>query len=285
MQDQLFFTDRQWSIVNGSLLGDGYISKIRCGKSYFCKPQCIAHKEYLQWHFEELLPYSSSLKDYDNKCLGKIFKRATFRTKSYEKIAYLRQLWYPNDKKIVPSGLTLCPLSIAVWFFDDGSNDVRHRIAKFATYGFQKEECNFLRELLLGFNIKTSLVKRNVITVRTESYKTLVDLVSPFMLWDCFKHKVQYRDAEFTVVSESEKKVIFEMHRQGKNGITIAKAISRSPSAISTAMRSMGLSPVVGNKSGIKGITWDTFTCKWRVHQKSRFSTLDEAKKALTKGH
>ena len=78
-----------------------------------------------------------------------------------------------------------------------------------------------------------------------------------------------------------EKKVIFEMHKQGKNGKTIAKATARSPSAISTAMRSMGLQPIVANKSGVRGITWDAFTGKWRVHRKGRFLTLDEAKKGL----
>jgi hypothetical protein len=44
-------------------------------------------------------------------------KMQTHRTELFEE---QYQRWYPNGKKIVPQDVALTPLSLAIWFADDG---------------------------------------------------------------------------------------------------------------------------------------------------------------------
>jgi hypothetical protein len=298
MSTEYLFTTEQWSIINGSLLGDGHITNQRYGNSAFAKNQCGKHEDYLKWHFDKLTPYSCSIKYYDNYCLGKKYDRISFRTKSNLSFAKLREKWYPSGKKIIPQDLKLDPLTIAVWFFDDGSNSIKSRCCKFATYCFTKKECEFLAEELTNFNIKCNISKKNVIIVKTQSYKELVDLIKPYMLWDCFKHKVQYRDSELSFTTEEEALKIFELFKSGDTQRQIAKKVGRSTTLVSTILRGcrkhyLGLSVAkegvsLNNTTGFTGVCWEKNRNKWRVDGKKnnknvylgRFKKKEDAIKA-----
>lgn len=181
-------------IIEGSLLGDGHITKV---SPCFIKPQCLARKEYLEWHYEKLQPYSMPLSVYDskNKDNGKVYKRAVLRTKTDPLFVGLRKLWYPNGMKKVPCGaIELTELALAIWFFDDGSNSIRKRQAVLHTNAFTDEDCEFLMgKLKERHGIASYLSKRNEIKIRANSYKRITDIVRKFCKWECFLHKTMYR--------------------------------------------------------------------------------------------
>ena len=183
----------QKSIITGSLLGDGCINNPEYGNSQFIKNQCLKHRDYLVWHVEQFNPLDVALKDSDNYAEGKCYKRCNFTTQTHPYLTMLREQWYPEGKKIVPRSLSLDPLALAVWYFDDGSNYIKrnkHQI-KLHTCAFSKEDCEFLITLLhREFGIASRLQKRNRIYIERLSYDIFIDIVSPYMLWDCFRHKI-----------------------------------------------------------------------------------------------
>ena len=121
----------QTEILIGSLLGDGTLRKKNRGfkdNCTFVKNQCKKDKDgndkidYMKWHFDSFSPYSSSI--------GIVKKRKAqnqyeFRTGANVVFTELEKKWYiPSDKKrikIIPSDVKLTPLSLCVWFMDDGS--------------------------------------------------------------------------------------------------------------------------------------------------------------------
>jgi len=291
------FSFKQMSIITGSLLGDGHLTKPRSLKanSYFEKPQKGSRRSYLEWHYQALQPFSSRLNDCANTCEGKKYPRSTFATKALPIFTDLRNKWYPNSKKIVPLDLVLTPLSIAIWFFDDGSNHVKKRQCRFATNSFSIEECEFLCEQLEQHQISCSL-SGNQIQVHTSSYKTLIEMVSPYMLWDCFEYKVDYRDSQLKFTTSEEANEMQTLYESGMKQTQIAEKMGKSVSCISNVLRGgrqvsvgskSGLS--LSNTSGVKGVSWDKSRDKWKAYTKvsgktknlGRYSTKEEAEEIL----
>ena len=65
------FTDRQLEIITGSLLGDGSLRKVyNTSKmnSLFTEKHCIKQRDYLNWKFDELMPFSVA--KYDDHSYG-----------------------------------------------------------------------------------------------------------------------------------------------------------------------------------------------------------------------
>lgn len=218
----------QKEIITGSLLGDGFLHNLRNDRcnSHFAKSQTIAKKEYIKWHVDIFDEYSSGLHIGQNKPnlnleIPPCIKYCTFRTYNQPYFTELRKKWYPQDKKIIPLDLKLSPQTIAIWFFDDGSNDKKFRAATLCTLGFSIEEVYFLVELLKNFelnptvNIRTSRFngkEQPLIKFNGKSYDNLINMIKPYMLWDCFQYKIDWRDIKVknpkTVSADGIKKII-----------------------------------------------------------------------------
>jgi hypothetical protein len=213
-------TDRQTDILIGSLLGDGdlYKTSEKQPNSCFRKPQCLRHRDYLEWHHDELLPFSKPLEDIFSKEIirrgqnGIVREKADkhlsgyrFHTCYHPFFTALRDEWYPDGRKIVPDGIKLNELRLAVWFCDDGHNDVERRQASLATNAFTVDEAEKLIALLkcdLGIESTIYINKSAVsgesqprIYVKHRSYKCLIDMIKPFIVFDCMKKKIAYRDS------------------------------------------------------------------------------------------
>ena len=184
-------TDRQREIVVGSLLGDGYISMNNIS-GMFCKTQCAASKEYVEWHFKELGPYSLSMRPRTRAAhdiTTRIRKPGTrksieFKTCSHPKFVEYRSQWYPNGIKVIPEDIELTPLSLAVWYCDDGSNHKNHKAVILHTQCFTDCDINRLRDILmLEYGLITTInldgKKKSTIRVSSKSYNSFLDIVSP----------------------------------------------------------------------------------------------------------
>jgi hypothetical protein len=213
--------EKQMEILNGSMLGDSTISN-DFGNSVFSKDQCEKKLEYVQWMFNELKPYSSSILKKTNKALihcsktkkitknnNKFLKSFQCRSIRHPIFTKLSKKWYLTDEdgnfikdekgwriKIVPSDLVLTPLTIAVWAADDGCNSNKKHDFRLYTNGFTKKEVEFLScQLKNKFNVFNNIYKGNgyFIAILARSYADFIELIKPYFVWDCFKYKIDYK--------------------------------------------------------------------------------------------
>lgn len=247
-------TDTQMDIVIGSLLGDSWISKeTRDGSNCrFFKRQSKDRFDYVQWMNNQLMPYSNRVKQIHSseKLIGdkhyKIIERRAvpkhlvgceLDTHAHPHFTFLRRQWYNYSTKIIPDDLILNPLRIAIWYFDDGSNSEKQRHAVLCTQSFSMEEAAFLCGKLSDFDMRPSITKRwseyqqcymPILKFSRQSYDNLIKLVTPYMLWDCFAHKIkwhaktpQHLQNQVKLTEEKVRKII-EMRRQNIPAADIA---------------------------------------------------------------
>lgn len=202
----------QRQIIEGSLLGDGSI-RITSSNCYFSKNQCPRYESYIDWHVEKLSPFAKpKLACYSkfkarfcpvgrkvvHDVVPRYLQNYMVKTCCHPEFNEFRRLWYDGRHKQIPSQLQLTPLSLAIWYFDDGSNDglIRRR-ATLCTNSFSFNEVDMLRDKLYEqFQIISSVRKGNnenerMITVTKSSFDTLIDIVSPYCQFDCFQYKIQ----------------------------------------------------------------------------------------------
>ena len=148
-------TQRQRSIVIGSILGDGYV-RIMPGRAdaFLEINHSISQKEYVDWKHRELKSICRSLPVARRGNGNRIAYR--FFTKQHPDLTELYRLFYKGNMKIIPRRLVLDPLTIAVWFMDDGSkcrdSDIYLNTQQFEMGG----QHNLVRALSL-FGIECSL--------------------------------------------------------------------------------------------------------------------------------
>ena len=143
-------TEKQENILVGNILGDGgvYVTKTGIFPYYYIK-QCERNKDYIFWlysHFSELCP-SPPKQRKDN---GQWY----FYSSGLECFTPFRIAFYNDRKKVVPGNigkLLTSPLSLAVWFMDDGTLDYRkkdHCAFTLMINNFTLEEAALLSKVL-----------------------------------------------------------------------------------------------------------------------------------------
>ena len=121
LRKNLKLSKNQKAALIGTILGDGCLTKNAYGKH--CRLQIEhkeLHKEYVDWKYELFQKW----------CLSKprIQERTNswkFRIISHPIFTKFRKLFYKGGKKIIPKSigeLLKDPLSLSVWFMDDGGN-------------------------------------------------------------------------------------------------------------------------------------------------------------------
>jgi hypothetical protein len=177
------FSPEQSQIIDACMLGDGGIEK--SGSKRFRFGQCLQRKEYVDWMQSFLSPYVREPYMDANSWRFCSVPHSSFRN--------LRDKWYRNNK-IVPRDLVLTPLVLAHWFVQDGSNRHSRRAAVISTNSFHLDDVEFLVSLLdRNFGIVASINFQNkqpVIYIGSYEHAKFVDLIKPFVIWDCFQYKV-----------------------------------------------------------------------------------------------
>lgn len=114
---------RQKSIIVGSILGDGYLEYGGFHGTRLQIKQKEDRREYIFWLYKELhnLCFSPPKQKSDNN-------QWYVATRFLVELTSLYQTFYPKGKKEIPeniSDLIISPLTLAVWYMDDGSLDWR----------------------------------------------------------------------------------------------------------------------------------------------------------------
>tara|TARA_B100000745_G_scaffold98440_1_gene62731 strand:- start:322 stop:924 length:603 start_codon:yes stop_codon:yes gene_type:complete len=189
---------QQKDILTGLILGDGHLEFNGCRGTRLQVKQAESRKEYVWWLFENFRQYTKTPPQ-QRKDTGQWY----FGTRFYEDFEEIRQNFYQDKEKIVPNNIEQIlnsPISLAVWFMDDGHLDYRersHHAYHISTDSFRVEDVDKLQQLLLNrFNIKAktylSLCRGKrypKIYIGKEGRKTFEKTILPFIL-PCFRYKL-----------------------------------------------------------------------------------------------
>jgi len=191
-------TQRQDAIIIGTILGDGCLE--RNGQHVRLRLEHgISQKSYLLWKYNELKAVITgtvmSLHSYHkiNKCFYDSFRTYTFSNQIFD--TYWNT-FYLSKKKIIPlhiQSILKNPLSLAVWFMDDGYKRNDCNALRLGTDSFTKNEQVLLQSVLRNnFGIETSLHKKgkywNIYIPQKES-KKFIDVVKPYIIPE-FTYKI-----------------------------------------------------------------------------------------------
>lgn len=190
-----------FNVAIGSILGDGnlkYLSK-RKSFSQLYVSQHNSKLPYLKWLHGELG------KAYEMHPIKpkKGYNQHYFITKSNKILGDLKMQFYSKGYKDIPSGfnqILTSPISLAVWYMDDGTLDKRskyHFNASIATYCFSFEGCELLSQILKdNFQVLASVTKTNMrgkvyprLYIKSQSMDKFISLVKPY-IHPVFKYKI-----------------------------------------------------------------------------------------------
>lgn len=175
---KLEVSDRQIEILTGCLLGDAYLTKL--GKIQI--EQSYKQKDYIYWKHQELASISySQIKEVirfekqDNRST----KSLRFWTRQY--FITWRDKFYQGNRKIFPKELTdwITPLSIAVWYMDDGC--YQKFDCTLSTESFDLESREHLIKKLKTFGIEAVARGKGKLRITNSSLNNFFKLIDPYI--------------------------------------------------------------------------------------------------------
>lgn len=202
-------TDEQKEIIDGVLLGDGWLSNPKTGNrnknSYLGIEHSAEQLSYLEHLNQALKPYAYNIY---NKVRNNPFKTKEthkknielcgFHTAQLEIFTKLREKWYPQDKKIVPRDLNLTWRTLAYWFCDDGSNLLGKRCIRrhgvLCTNSFSIDDVEFLISKIKEKNIECSYYlnyNQPLILLQKSTFMNFIENIKNFVTFDCLQHKIK----------------------------------------------------------------------------------------------
>lgn len=158
-------TERQHAIIIGTLLGDGHLE--RNGLHVRLKiDHSEKQSEYVQWKYNELASFGASspvrVEYYDHRT-RKIYCNYRFATHSLPGLDHYLDMFYCGGRKGIPAEigrLFQSPLSLAVWYMDDGYMRKDCRAFHLNTQSYTDYEQTLLQECLLkNYGIETRVHK------------------------------------------------------------------------------------------------------------------------------
>ena len=184
LRDQLSLNQKQRAILIGTILGDGYIAGNFKGKNFRLRVEhCERQKDYVFWKYSIFQEWVLSPPKYRKKT-----NSWYFRTISHPEITEMRKLFYQDGRKKIPKNifsLLKNPLTLAIWFMDDGAM-MKRRGCIINTQSYSYLENVKLKEcLIINFNLTVSLNrdKENFrLYIHKKSVPGLKKLIDKFML-------------------------------------------------------------------------------------------------------
>lgn len=192
-------TDEQSDMIYGCLLGDAGISD-----GLFEMKQSLEKEEFLLTIKQILGPLFSKL-DYGTtkkptRINGKISHRPSdwsgglsdwcrLRSRKNDIFRNMRQLFYPNKSKIVPTQLILNWRMIGYWYCCDGTRNGSR--AYFCTDSFSSADVYLLVSKLQSIGLECSINSRNRIMVSSKQFEFFQENIHHYVNWKCFAHKLR----------------------------------------------------------------------------------------------
>lgn len=161
----LTMTDRQKQILVGMLLGDAHLERQQGALTARLKIEhSVTQTAYVVWKYREWrewvrTPPKARVR---RNRLGTSSANIGFTTLSHVELERFRLAFYQDRRKVIPTDLRLTPLSMAVWFMDDGSRKSSQcRGLYLNTQSFTAAEVDLLQEVIdRDVEVKTTVRKQ-----------------------------------------------------------------------------------------------------------------------------
>lgn len=193
----MHLTKRQKEILVGLILGDGCLEKN--GKNVRLRVEHgLKQKKYLMWLFGEFKNISQEPRIVSSKHAknGKSYERLHFSTLSLECLNIYHSLFYKDKQKVIPDNiekLLKSPLSLAIWFMDDGYKRNDCNALRISSDSFsKKDQLKLVKCLENHFYVKSKLHKKGNkwnIYIPERYARVFCDLVDPYII-SSMKYKV-----------------------------------------------------------------------------------------------
>lgn len=186
VRDRLDLNDRQQAILVGTLLGDGCLAKHGNYHRLHIKHKLaqVALVEMKYKAFGDLV--TMPLHHFDQQLRGKAYPCVQFATRTSPVFSEWHSRFYLAGRKLIPKDIASCliPLSLAVWFMDDGAAD--YAGVTLQTHNFHPEEVELMRSLLcemfeLEVTSRGNKGKR-ILYVAASSLKRFEEVIGPHLL-------------------------------------------------------------------------------------------------------
>lgn len=169
----------QQQLILGCVLGDGYMRMKT--HAHLQITHSFKQKEYVDWKYQIL----KNLTITPPKTYKGNGDRVGYRffTKSLPELTSIYKKFYSNKIKRVPKDIILKPVTLAVWYVDDGSRS--YKSCYFNTQEFDLESQNNLIKALSKLKIKARLNKDKQyfrIRVLTSSTPHLMNIIKPYVI-------------------------------------------------------------------------------------------------------
>ena len=201
-----FFNEKELEVLIGSLLGDSYL-KVRQNKNekaynvYFSN--CEKQLNYLKFkrsffRNDVCNDIRQETEAHKQEIKGKecnIQSLFTFSTKPSD-LSYIFSILNNGKRKIITRKYLeyLTPLSLAIWYQDDGSYNPHNRVVRIATMCFSQEENNVIKNYFYD-NLKMPCLLEKTeyglgwsLVLTQNSTKKFLNLISPYIC-DCMMYK------------------------------------------------------------------------------------------------
>ena len=193
----LTMTERQQHLLDGMMLGDGHLERQRGALFARLKIEhSVAQSAYVDWKYEEWRDWvrTPPRDRVRRNRLGTTSMNRGFTTLSHHELETFRLRFYRDHRKVVPVDLTLTPVSVGVWFMDDGSKKSSQcRGVYFNTQSFAPPEIEILRlALRRDAGVETTVRQQSdgtQIYVPSSSVGALAAFIGPELL-PCMRYKL-----------------------------------------------------------------------------------------------
>lgn len=189
-------TRKQKDALIGMILGDVYLQKTGKQNARIRLEHSISQKEYLEWKISLLKNYfQSSIKTLErtNTFWNKSYTYVRIQSTSSPEFGKLQRLFYKESLKIFPKNVIALfknPLSLAIWFMDDGYYYPRDKMSYiYIPYYDQKSLGNLQYCLKQNFDLLPSIKTKKkglVLVFNVIETKKLMELIRKFIIPSMF---------------------------------------------------------------------------------------------------
>lgn len=175
------------------ILGDVYLQKTGKRNARIRLEHSEKQKDYLVWKasfFPEFFQGKPRLIRRFNPVYKKTYSYVRWQSNSSPEIGKFQKNFYFFGRKIIPKNLLTIlfdPLSLAVWYMDDGYIYHRDKVAYIYLAKYPPKELEILLQTLkknfrLSPKLKMKKTGNVVLVFPVEETKKLLDLVSPYII-------------------------------------------------------------------------------------------------------
>lgn len=192
LKESLHLSDLQREVVIGTILGDGCLISSRSGLAARLQIRHqVKHFEYVEWKYKFFPSWITTYPRYD-----RFNDSIVFRTICHPDLMAIRKVFYVNGFRTVPMNigkLLTSPLSLAIWYMDDGARYPNWIASKLCTYAFGEEGNLLLQKCLKdNFNLQSVIYRDSkgfYLCFRRDCALRFYEIIKPFII-NCMKYKL-----------------------------------------------------------------------------------------------